>query len=225
MPLFNEALSTPIRPADRDALWATAALISLAAMCKDVGAHPEQAWPCKSTETSDLSWLNMSKGKMAVWDLTDPVRPGGLFHPMADTYAAVATPLPSKGIAGVPAALVELCNLDSMACVENTPYFAAVHAIAQVRAANGKTSLKTRALAFMGHMQPAFKVLLHAKDPVALALLASWYTKAWTAAWWIERRAVVECASICLFLRRWHATDCRIQRFLRWVALDGSRST
>lgn len=222
---FNQALSQPTDPANRDALWGAAAFISITATCSDVGACPEEAWPCRDAEGSDLTWLSMSKGKEAIWELTNPVRPGGLFAGMADVYADVATPLPINGIAGIPLALVDLCGLDVTACAKNSPYFAAVHAVAQVRAAKSTAAVKVRALAFIGNMQPAFKDLLHKKNPIALAILALYYTKAWTAAWWLERRAVVECSSICSFLRRWHGGNVAIQNFLRWMAQDAASPT
>src|SRR4051794_39850341 len=74
--LLNETLSQHVQPQDRDALWATTALLSILAVSSVNAATPSEAWPLKSSDPSDLEWLHMTEGKMAIWNLTEPMRPG-----------------------------------------------------------------------------------------------------------------------------------------------------
>ena len=209
--LFNRKLSQPIQPEDRDPLWATAASLGIIALSSVEASTPEEAWPLKTSELSDLEWLRMSEGKMAVWNLTDPLRPGGIFRAMSEEYAQLFSPIPSAGIDGVPSALSRLCDLDVSSTAETNPYFAAVHTLAQLQNLLSDQITMSRALTFVGHMQRSFKTLLQEKDPVALLLLALWYTKARRSVWWFEHRATVECQAICLYLQRYHQSNSAIQ--------------
>ncbi|MCJ1451134.1 hypothetical protein MMC28_001469 [Mycoblastus sanguinarius] len=212
--LFNRKLSQPIQPEDRDPLWATAASLGIIALSSVEASTPEEAWPLKPSEPSDLEWLRMSEGKMAVWDLTDPLRPGGIFQAMSEEYAQLFFPIPSAGIDGVPSILAHLCDLDVSSTADTNPYFAAVHTLVQLQNIPGYQIPKSRVLTFVGHMQRSFKTLLREKDPVALLLLALWYSKARRSVWWLEYRATVECQAICLYLQRYHQSNSAIQASL-----------
>lgn len=214
--LFNRKLSQPIQPQDRDPLWATAACLGILALSSVDASTPEEAWPLKSSEPSDLEWLRMSEGKMAVWNLTDPLRPGGMFRAMSEEYAQLFSPIPSAGIDGVSSTLSRLCNLDVSSTAENNPYFATVHTLTQLQNLPSDQITMPRPLTFVYHMQRSFKTLLREKDPVALLLLALWYMRVRRAAWWIEHRATVECQSICLYLQRYHQSNSAIQEALPW---------
>ena len=214
--LFNRKLSQPIQPEDRDPLWATAASLSVVALSSIEASTPEEAWPLKKSDASDLEWLRMSEGKMAVWNLTNPLRPGGMFRALSEEYAQWFSPIPSRGIDGVPSALLSLCDLDSSSSAETSPYFAAVHTLAQLQNLPSDQITMPRVLTFVGHMQTSFKSLLQDKDPVALLLLALWYTKARRSVWYFERRATVECQAICKYLQQYHQSNRAIQESLPW---------
>jgi hypothetical protein len=100
--LFSQKLSQYIEPQDRDALWATAALLSVLTVSSVEAAIPSEAWPLKPSDPLDLEWLHMTEGKMVVWNLTDPLRPGGMFRAMLDTYTKLFSPIPCNGAEGVP---------------------------------------------------------------------------------------------------------------------------
>ena len=214
--LFNRKLSQPIQPEDRDPLWATAASLGVVALSSIEASIPEDAWPLKKSDASDLEWLRMSEGKMAVWNLTNPLRPGGRFRALSEEYAEWFLPIPCKGIDGVPAALLRLCDLDLSSTAENSPYFAAVHTLAQLQNLPSDQITMPRVLNFVGHMQPSFRSLLQEKDPIALLLLALWYTKARRSLWYFEHRATVECQAICKYLQRYHHSNRAIQESLPW---------
>jgi hypothetical protein len=219
--LFNRKLSRPIQPQDRDALWATAAFLGIIAVSAIEASIPSEAWPLKLSDQSDLEWLRMSDGKMAVWNLTDPLRPGGMFRALSDEYAELFSPIPNEGVDGVPATLARLCRLDVSSNVENNPYFAAVHTLVRLQRIPGHEITTERFLAFVGSMQRSFKALLEQKDSVALLLLSLWYSKARISTWWIEQRAVVEGPAICLYLQHYHQSESVIQELLPWREGEG----
>ncbi|EGE79763.2 hypothetical protein BDDG_02704 [Blastomyces dermatitidis ATCC 18188] len=62
-------------------------------------------------------------------------------------------------------------------------------------------------IAFITHIDPAYRNLLHHKDPLALLLLAYWYGYVYEnesehAPWWFWSRAMVEGRAICMYLER-----------------------
>ncbi len=122
-------------------------------------------------------------------------------------------PVPAKGTEGVPAAFVELCGLDAESD-ENNPYFLAVHTLARLLPLQCDRTKFLTFLCFVTHLHRDFKLLLAGKDPRALVLLAYWYAKVCRGVWWIERRAVIECQAICLFLERFHGDDEKVMGML-----------
>ncbi len=213
--LFNQQLRRPIQPQDRDAVWATAASLGAITFASvDAASSPEAAWPLKEAEPSDLEWIRISEGKMALWHLTDPLRAGSVFRAMSHVYAQLFSPLPVRGIDGLPPALSSLCNLDASSSADSNPFFTPVHALSRLLATPGDQITLSIAILFMGHMKKPFTAMLQARHPVALLLLAMWYARARQAVWWIELRARVECPSICLYLRRFHKENGAVQDLL-----------
>ncbi|KAK4973252.1 hypothetical protein LTR28_011634 [Elasticomyces elasticus] len=130
--LFNEKLSAPIRPCDRDALWATAALLGAITFSSTEASKPEESWPLRPSSSSDLEWLRMSDGKKAIWRITDPLRKDSVFHKLADEteqdYLSSIAPNPGHGV--IVSAFTALCDLDDSPTSGTNPYFAAVHSLA-----------------------------------------------------------------------------------------------
>ncbi|XXH04252.1 hypothetical protein Hte_010666 [Hypoxylon texense] len=212
--LFNRRLWQPMNTKDKDAIWGTAAALAVLAFSSPDACTPEESWPLKSSDTSDLEWLRMGKGKMSLWDMTNPLRPDSLFRVMAATFADMNSPLPEKGIDGIPRALARACHLKDSSTAENNPYFHAAHALSQLQdlpdsqVTVGQTELFTRSI------HGPFESLLRAKDPIALLLLYLWYRKAARGIWWIELRARVECPAICWYLRLYHKDYDAVQAIL-----------
>lgn len=214
--LLNKRLREPIEAKDKDPIWGTAAALAILTFSSPDACTPEQAWPFKpsSSSSSDLDWLRMSNGKMALWHMVNPLRPDSLFRVMAATFAHMNSPLPEEGIDGIPRALADLCSLNDSSTAETNPYFHAVHTLSQTldlpdsEVTTGQTQLFTRSI------HCAFKDLLQKRDPVALLLLYLWYRKTSRSIWWIELRARVECPSICLYLRQYHKENRAVRAFL-----------
>lgn len=216
--LFNRKLSAPIQPPDCDALWATAALLGIIAFSSIEASKPEEAWPLRNPEPSDLEWIRMSESKMAIWNITNPLRPDSVFHTLADEYKTgyLVSAVPRSGIEGIPSVFIQLYGLDNSSSTDNSPYHAAVHAFAPLLSIECDQSTIARFLSFICHMHLDFKRLLEQKDPRALLLLSYWYAKVCHSVWWIERRATLECQATCIYLERHHAGETAIQELLQF---------
>jgi hypothetical protein len=223
--LFNKRLKEPIETKDKDAVWGTAAALAILTFALPDANTPEKSWPLRASSTADLEWLRISKGKMSLWHIANPLRPDSLFRVMAGTYAQMNSPLPERGLNGVPRALAIVCHLHDASTAENNPYFKTAHAVSQIQnlpddqITVGSTEIFTRTI------HGPFQSLLEEKDPVALLLLYLWYRKAGRSIWWIELRARVECPSICSYLRLHHKGYGAVQAFLPGGALSDCWST
>lgn len=159
---------------------------------------------------------------MSLWHIADPLRHDSLFCVLKATYAQMDSPLPERGVDGIPKDLAVVCHLDSLSTAEKNPYFNAAHAVSQLmclpdsQVTIGHTEIFTRTI------HGAFRCLLQAKDPVALLLLYLWYSKAGRGVWWIEARARVECPAICKYLRLYHEDDQAIHALIPEGSLAGS---
>ncbi|KAI9043962.1 uncharacterized protein KD926_002341 [Aspergillus affinis] len=225
--LLNKRLREPIRAKDRDPIWGTAAALAILAFSSPDATTPEESWPLNPSDHAHLDWLRLSKGKMSLWHIVNPLRPDSLFCVMATTFAQMQIPLPERGRDGIPKALAAICHLDDRSTAKDNPYFDAAHAVSYIldlpdsEVTTGPTQLFPRSI------YGSFEDLLRRKDPVALVLLYLWYSKAGRNIWWIELRARVECPSICSYLRMHHGGNAAIQAFLpedalvyRWDWLD-----
>jgi hypothetical protein len=213
--LFNRQLSRPVGASDRDPLWATAALLGIMMVASfDGAAGPEGAWPLRPSHPLDLEWFQLSEAKMTIWHLVDPVRPGGVFRPMAHEYARFDYAVPAAGAADLPPELASLCGIDASTTREDNAYFVAAHGLVQLRRVLESGSPSIRLVSFVSQSQPPVRRLLREKDPVALLLLASWYALAGPVLWWLERRARVEYRAIRIYLDRFHGGHHRLHAFL-----------
>lgn len=217
--LLNRRLSQPIKAKDKDAIWGTAAALAVLAFSSPDAHTPEEAWPLKSSGPSDLDWLRISEGKMALWHIVNPLRPDSIFHVMAATYAHMNSPLPERGIDDIPPTLAAVCHLNDLSTAENSLYFNAAHAVSQLLRLPDSEVTTGPAQLFIRAIKGSFKDLLQNRDPIALFLLYLWYRKTSRTIWWIELRARVECPSICSYLRQYHKENSDIQAFLPGGAL------
>ena len=215
--LFNRKLSSPIIEADRDSLWATAALLGAIAFSSIDATVPEEAWPLKPPESSDLDWLLMSEGKRAIWVIANPLRPDSVFNALGeefdDTY--YSNEMFTSGIDGIPTLFVQLYELDTNSSAKTSPYHVAVRVIANTLDVEGIQENIVKFFKFASHMQPEFMNLIATKDSRALLLVAYWYAKIRNAIWWVYRRATLEGQAICLYLERWYPEDIAIQDLLQ----------
>jgi hypothetical protein len=181
---------------------------------------PEEAWPLKPSDPSDFEWIAMSEHKMAVWDVTNPLRPDSAFHGMVEDYEALIFLLSlqysKSGLASIPVEILELYEIDEKSTDENNPYYSAVRTIASLLPIQCERSNIVRFLNFISHTTPQFKGLIRAKDPRALLLMAYWYAMVGHAVWWLERRTVLEGQATCLYLERYYPDETRIHDLLKF---------
>lgn len=203
--LLGRKLSQPLRAEDRDPLWMTSTLLGVMSTSSIPSLIPQEVWPLKSSNTSDLEWLRMAEGKMAVWRIADPLRPNSLFRDMAEEYAQMYDDPLRVDIGRVPPELARLCCITPSSSPDTNPYFTAVHTLAPVLDVYDGQLSRVHILSFTSRMERPFKSLLHARDPVALLLLSLWYLRAGDVIWWLRLRAKVERHSICMYLRQYHA--------------------
>ena len=212
--LLSERMTKPIEAKDKDPIWATTAAMAILSFTSPEARTPEESWPLKKGEGSDLEWVRMSEGKMSLWNILNPLRPDSLFHALADTYALMQLPLPEAGIEGLPAELAALCSLQSSDTAESNPYFHAAHALSRSLCLPDNEITTAQVQFFMRVIHGPFKNLLERKDSIALLLLYMWYRKSSRSIWWIELRARVECPAICSYLRMQRREDEAVQAFL-----------
>jgi hypothetical protein len=224
--LFNQKLSQPLDLNDRDALWATAALLGVIAFGTIDVSRPEDAWPLKNDEGDDLQWLKMGEGKIAVWNMTDPLRPDSVFAPLSQQYLYTCAGLtqPVVGTKGIPPEFIELCDLTDTSTAKNHDYFLAAHALAPLLLTEYNENNSTRYLAFLSHLTADFKKMLEAKEPRSLVLLAYWYAKMRSSQWFMARRAIFEGQAICMYLGKFHADDTLILKMLRFPESEFRKS-
>jgi hypothetical protein len=214
--LFNKWLSQPIKEEHKDALWATAGTLAILTFSSINSHSPETAWPLGPPDSSDLEWLRLGAGKMALWHLVNPLRPGSVFRTMSETFTHMCQPLRLKGTDGVSVELVQLCELNESSTPENNPYFAVVHGLSRLfKMPKGEAALGV-VMMVTSYMCREFGRCLEKKDPVALLLLCLWYTRARESKWWIELRARSEVPAICTYLQRYHGDNSAIQALIPW---------
>ncbi|PGH14750.1 hypothetical protein AJ80_05794 [Polytolypa hystricis UAMH7299] len=220
--LFNSALSQPIQPSERDALWGAAALLGAIAFSWVEARTPDEAWPLKASSPADLDWLKLTDGKREVYKITNPARLDSVFHTLFKPTGDFL-PCDPRGtdLKNIPDEFIKLYELDhpsSGTQTANNPYHAAVCTLANLFNLECNRSTILEFLSFVTHMCTDLKQLLEAKDPRALLLLAHWYAKLCNyQQWWIWRRAVLECQAICIYLERYRGQhDIAIRGLLRW---------
>lgn len=201
--LFNKWLKQPTEEEHKDPLWATAGNIAILTFSSINVCSPEEAWPLGPPDTSDLEWVRIGTGKMALWNLVNPTRPESVFRTMTKTFAEMHQPLPGKGTEGLSSELVQLCGLHETSTRENNPYFTVAHGLARLmKAPKGKAPLGG-VMMVSSHMHNEFATCLEKKDPVALMLIWLWYIRARESKWWIDLRTRHELPALRAYLQRY----------------------
>lgn len=215
--LFKNALIKPVESSERDALWASAALLSCISFASIEARVPEEAWPLKAACSNDLEWLKMSDGKKAVWQIADPTRPDSCFrsiggHP--DLYRPLT--FDHEDTASVTRNFCELYDLGPSSNRTENPYYNAAMLLARLFSVRCDGDTLLEFLMFMSQLNPKLKQLLEQKEPKALLLLACWYAKIYKYQWWIYRRGLLEGQAICIYLDRYYSHAMSIQNLLQY---------
>ncbi|KAF7896642.1 uncharacterized protein EAF01_009045 [Botrytis porri] len=215
--LFNQKLCAPIANHDKDALWATAALLGIVAVSSIEASSPSEAWPLTSSaETdTDLDWLRMSESKTVIFELTNPMRKESIFHILSIEYNNAHYKRDGNlDFSSLPIHFIKLFDLHEHSTVLNNPYYLTLISLQRILNIECNRSAMLSFLGVLTSMSPEYKILLKMKDPKALLLLSYWYAKVWRMVWWVERRAVLECQAICIYLDRYHGDDLLIRELM-----------
>ncbi|KAE8445418.1 hypothetical protein EG329_013431 [Mollisiaceae sp. DMI_Dod_QoI] len=219
--LYSKALSTPIHPASRDPLWATAAFLGILAINYVEARTPEENWPFATPSSLDLNWLRMSEGKKEIWKDGKAFMEGSDFRILAieqqGSYQPGLAYSSEKGLGALPPDLLAYFNLVEGSDLVENPYYASVYTLAQTWNTSSMTTIVVNYLFYITNMEPRYKRLLERKDPRAMLLLAYWNRMvAQTKHWVVFRRAVIECESICLYLEKIFLGDQGLQSLLEY---------
>ncbi|VUC29748.1 unnamed protein product [Clonostachys rosea] len=217
---LNRKLCHGISPADRDPIWATASFLSILSFLALDECDPSKAWPFKPSESDDMNWLRLGDTKWKLFQLTKPDRPGSIFYPMSGIYQKMRAYRASSTINNISPELQFLCRLGECSQPESSPYFEAAEIITRLGKWRGSEIPFTEAMAFIIYTSPSFKSLLLMKDPIALVLLALWYSKARKTIWWVDLRAATELEAICMYLRQYYSNDLVIMGTLRYISME-----
>ncbi|KAK4446555.1 hypothetical protein QBC34DRAFT_304916 [Podospora aff. communis PSN243] len=214
--LFNAKLSQPVEHSEKDALWAAAALTGASAFADVKDTDPAGAWPLTSYETADLDWLKMTGGKRAVYNITNPIRPGSVFNASCDHFLDPSARI-GREVLNLPSKFIQICNLDESSTPRSNPYHGAATILAQVMPLDCDRKNIHKFLSFVGFPDPRFLRLLEQRDPPAMLLLAYWYAKILAPEhWWIWRRAIAEGPALCTFLEGVFSGDPQLLELLEF---------
>lgn len=204
--LFSAHLARPLPPSSRDAVWATGALLGAAVFAWVDSDRPEDNWPLKPDDPSDLAWLHLTDGKKAIWKIADPSREDSVFHRLAQQMHQAKEPdwVVRPNLSIIPQCWKRLFDIQEGDSVNRNPYLFPVLALTRIHGITPTNENILDLLAFMGHMPAAFKGLITEKDPRALVLLL-WWLRGLEGGelWWIKRRAEVEGRALEIWLERW----------------------
>jgi hypothetical protein len=203
--LFNDVLSNPIRPAARDAIWATGALIGATVFAYVESTDPFAAWPLKPSDPNDLDWLKLGEGKKAIWKIADPLRPESVFHNISKEHSFADIPewIKANDLRRLPEEVLTVFDITPGSTVLNNVYHLPVLILAQLHDLTPTHDNVINFLYFIGYMTAKFRDLLEAKDHRALLLLG-WYFKKLENGelWWMIKRSKVEGEALRIWLDR-----------------------
>ncbi|KUJ17885.1 uncharacterized protein LY89DRAFT_643704 [Mollisia scopiformis] len=214
--MFNKWLSQPIKEENKDPIWATAGILGILTFSSINACLSEEVWPLGASDSSDLEWLRLGTGKMALWHVVNPLRPESVFRTMSETFSRMRQPLPARGTEGVSVELLQLCGIDESSTGDNNPYFTVAHSLSRLLEVPKNDISLGPVMMILRHMHNDFGSCLKRKDPVALLLLCLWYTRARESKWWIDLRARHELPAICAYLQRNHKDNKAILALIPW---------
>lgn len=216
--MFKDALINTRTSAEKDALWASAALLSAIQFASIEARTPEEAWPLKPYCPTDLDWLKMSDGKKAIFKIANPLREDSAFRKFNFTHQKMFRPIvhTNNDLINVTRDFTELFGIGPYSTGGHNPYHSPALALTRLLGVECDSMTAIEFFAFIGHLNVEMKLLLERKDPKALLLVACWYAKVYHVQWWIAKRGFLEGRAICMYLDQYHADDEKIQRLLDW---------
>jgi hypothetical protein len=170
-----------------------------------------------SDDPKQAEWLTLVAGLAGLLRRAEnkDVISKSIWMPMisGNTHQALAQPSSSR--TSLPEAFLKLCHVDDESTADNNPYHSELDLLDQLMAVRTNNETFANLVQFPCRMDPAFVVLIQAKDPVALLILAYWFTNILEVDfWWLKARARSELFAICSYLDGW--PDDRFERLLQY---------
>ncbi|OAP58907.1 hypothetical protein AYL99_06204 [Fonsecaea erecta] len=204
---FQSVLSRPIKPEEGDAVLIASSLLGVVSFFNLEASSVEDVWPLRD---ADMTWLNLSDGKQAIWQAASPLRRNSLWRQvnhLFDGDKLREDEVPEH----VPSIFDHLCAEDaSSASAWENPYYKTAQTLLPLLDLECNDRTWLRYLGFANHMDPSYKSLLSQRDPWALLMLLYWYMKVCRGSWWLSSRAILQGQAICLYLARYHCDDMTI---------------
>ncbi|KAM5353983.1 hypothetical protein ACJ41O_000633 [Fusarium nematophilum] len=151
---------------ERDALWASGALLGGAAFALLDVQDPREAWPLKRPDAMDLDWLKMSDGKKVVWRIADPSREESIFHGLVADRASMPDGRKAVPLGVLPSGFYTVFELMDSTPVTN-PYHVAASLLAQLLHREPDENSVVEFLTFLTQLDPRIQN--------ADLVLLSWY--------------------------------------------------
>lgn len=125
-----------------------------------------------------------------------------------------------RGTEELPAAFVDLCELDSRSNAENNEYYHIVRLLAPLLRLDHDADNFTKLIAFCGRTWHYFRPLVLRRDPRGLLLLSYWFALLpQMDQWWLTQRAKTECMAILNYLSQ--IDDAQVNALLPFPASFG----
>lgn len=125
-----------------------------------------------------------------------------------------------SGVEGLPAALVDLCELDAHSTNENNEYHYILRLLTPLLCFKPHFENFTKLIAFSGRTWSQFQPLVLRRDPRGLLLLAYWFASLRQVdQWWLTQRAKSGCMAIVTYLAQFQ--DPKINVLLAYPASFG----
>jgi hypothetical protein len=206
--LFNQILSKPISPHQRDAIWATGVIIGATSFWFVNSTKVEEVWPLKPSEADDLAWLRLGEGKKSLWRLCDPTRSDSIFstlmknkgphcpsaHAWINTYDTTMH---------IPSHIQRLFDITSTSTIENNVYYLPLFILSRIQHLRLTHENVLNFLYFAGFLTPELLRLFEIKEPRAVFILGWWFKIIEDGElWWMASRAKIEGRAVRIWLQK-----------------------
>ncbi|KAK2805096.1 hypothetical protein FQN50_006341 [Emmonsiellopsis sp. PD_5] len=217
MASFQRELVLPPAQHNMDAMVSTCMMLAVLAFTGS-NSQSSDSWIFSPVQ-SGTNWLYVQGGLSTILSQYKERAAQNIWIPAihdADDHEGTFSD-ESPGPEGIPAAFVDLCDIDENSDSDNNPYHRPLRVISNLQRIEASSSTFTKLISFVGEIDNGYRDLLQNKDPRALLILAYWFGMMCAVdQWWVQKRVRSECSAICMFLT--NNPDQRIQQLLEGPA-------
>ena len=215
--LFQKEIDEPIGLHNMDAVLSTSMLLAVLAFTYD-DHSVAGSWIFSPTQSS-ANWLYVQGGLLGILIQCAAHLDQSIWIPVlndADDYKGTFSN-EDPGPEGLPAAFVDLCEIDASSSGKNNPYHLPLRTLAPLLDIQPSAANYYKLVTIVGRISGQYRDLVQQKDPRALLILSYWFgLMCGVDLWWVRTRVRTECVAICMFLEHHH--DPRIVKLLEFPA-------